>query len=217
MAGQSNTPDPPENEESLKGLRLRAQSEVIQEELDALEDHMKALDQVADSESISTKTGEAGEEKREGNKAPLEKRSDVASKDRLNYRLNYTEQRRLERGEEALREDEFSQTWRGRLSKSPMTRWLFDQRTRKLQVVIVLGLLVALLGVVISFALSQHEVQTVDQVQEEDTKPIPKLGNELLEGREASEEIIRQFYQADSIEALLPLIRRPELMRPLME
>ena len=123
----------------------------------------------------------------------------------------------MERGEEALREDEFGQTLRGRLSKWSMTRWLFDPRTRQLQVVIVLGLLVALLGVMISFALSQREVQAVDQVKEEDTQPIPKLGDELLQGREASEDIIRKFYQADSIDDLVPLIRQPELMRPLME
>ena len=75
MAGPSNTPDPPENEESLESVRLRAQSEVIQEELDALEDQMKALDQIAhdgaEPEPILLKAVEADEEKRELSKAPF--------------------------------------------------------------------------------------------------------------------------------------------------
>ncbi len=149
-------------------------------------------------------------------KARLERRGDVAGRDRLNYRLNFTEQRRLERDVEKVREDAFEQSMTGRLYHSPLTRWCFNQRTRRLEKLIIVGLLVGVVGLLLAVTFTQREVaEAAEPVQEE--TPIENLGVALLEGREASEDCIRRFFEAESMEEVLPLIRHPEVLKPVME
>lgn len=207
-------PEPPEAEETFRALEriLEEQTDVL-EELSANKDRPeeKVPEPEAEEEPELAAAGAAKKN------VPLEKSREVASRDRLNYRLNYTEQRRLERGEEEERETEFSESWRGKLSNWPGTRWFFDRRTRSLEVVILCGALVALIGVALSFSLTQRDVGSVDESMEEDVTPIENMGMVLLEGREASEEIVEKVFQVESIEELLPLVRNPEIVRPLME
>ena len=150
-------------------------------------------------------------------KAPLESRTKVDSRDRLNYRLNYTEQRRLEQGEEEERESAFSQTWRGRLGSWPATRWLFDSKTRQLEKLFAFGILIALVGVALSFGLTQRDMDAATGAVTEGDEPIASMGQALLEEQEASEEVIRQFFQATSMEEVMPLVRSPKVVQPLME
>ena len=149
-------------------------------------------------------------------KAPLENRSDVDSRDRLNYRLNYAERRRFERGDAAERESAFAQTWRGRFWRWPGTRWLFDRQTRRMEFVILCGVLVALLGVAVSFGLSHREVGVATGPTTDVSAPIASIGEELLAGREASEKVIQQFFQARTLDEMRPLIRHPDVLDPIM-
>lgn len=199
-------PEPPEADETFMALER-----ILDEQTDVLEEISGDEDELDEEPELSA--AEAAGKKN----IPLEKGSEVKSRDRLNYRLNYTEQRRLERGEEEERETEFSQTWRGKLAAWPATRWFIDRRTRNLEVVILCGVLVALIGVALSFGLTQRDVGSVGETLEKDTEPIENMGEVLLEGREASEKIIEQVFDVNSIEELLPLVRYPEIVRPLME
>ena len=148
---------------------------------------------------------------------PLERRSDVAGRDRLNYRRNFTEQHRVEQGEALSRESAFAASWRGRFSRWPITRWLFDRKTRRLEILIVWGLFTAILGVLLSIVLSRREVKVANNPVAEIVEPIPDMGQELLAGREASEAVIIQFFKAKSMAEVRPLIRHADALEPVMK
>ena len=141
----------------------------------------------------------------------------MGSRDRLNYRLNFTEQRRLERGEEQERENAFAQTWRGRLERWPATQWLFDSQTRRLEKLFAFGALIALVGVALSFGLTQRDVDSATRSVTEGDEPIESMGQALLDEQEASGAIITQFFQATSLDEITPLVRHPKVVQPLME
>ena len=177
---------------------------------------LKALQSfLKDQPSVGEKPPAAAEETL--TKAPLEHRSDVAGRDRLNYRRNFTEQYRIEQGEALSRESEFAATWRGRFSRWPISRWLFDRKTRRLEILIFLGVVTAVLGVWLSVVLSSREVEMANNPVAEIVEPIPDMGEELLAGREASEAVIKEFFMAKSIEAVRPLIRHPEALATVMK
>ncbi len=188
--------DPPEAEETFEALERLLQEETAAPEL------LLVLKK---------------EEEKEASKAPLENRSAVDSKDRLNYRLNYTEQRRLERGEEEERESEFAQTWQGRLGSWPATRWLFDSKTRRLEKLFAFGTVVALVGVALSFGLTHRDMDSAIGSVTAGDEPIESMGQALLEEEEASGKIISQFFQATSLAEIMPLVRHPDVVHPLME
>ena len=179
----------------------------------------QALDRLLNEESAAPVLLPASnnEKEEELNNAPLENRNAVDSRDRLNYRLNYTEQRRLERGEEEERESAFAQTWKGRLGRWPVMRWLFDSQTRRMEKLFAFGVLVALVGVALSFGLTQRDMDSATASVIEVDEPIESMGQALLDEQEASGEIITQFFQATSLEQVTPLVRSPKIVQPLME
>ncbi|MFT4639489.1 MAG: hypothetical protein ACI8T1_002814 [Verrucomicrobiales bacterium] len=148
--------------------------------------------------------------------APLERRSDVAGSDRLNYRRNFTEQHRLERGEAISRESEFAASLRGHFWRWPITRWLFNRKTRRVEVLIVCGLVTAIVGVLLSILLSKREMTLASSPVTEIVEPIHDMGDELLEGREASAAAITKFFQATSMAEVTPLIRNPDALASIM-
>ena len=199
--------DPPEAEETFEALeRLlvdEAAAEPVQE---------ASVPELLPAASLKKKESE-----KELANVPLENRSEVASRDRLNYRLNYTEQRRLERGEEEERESEYAQSLQGKLGSWPATRWLFDSKTRRLEKFLAFGTVVALVGVALSFGLTQRDVDSATGSVTSGDEPIESMGQALLEEEEASERLISQFFQATSLAEIMPLVRSPEVVRPLME
>ncbi len=148
-------------------------------------------------------------------KARLEQSTGVDGKERESFHENYLEQRRQEQLEEMERESEFAATWHGRLWHWRGSRWLFNRHTRRMEKLIVCGVSIAVLGIVLSLLHSSQQLAAPDSG--EVVSATSHAGEELLNGADASRELITKFFQAKTMEEVIPLSRHPDVVRPAME
>lgn len=154
-------------------------------------------------------------ERRRLQKARLEHVAQVDGKEREVFQDNFAEQRRLEEIEEAELESEFAATLHGKLWHWRGSRWLFDRRTRRLEMLILSGLFIAVLGVAYSLVHSGRQLTTPEEPAE--SEDVTSTGEVLLERMEETGELVSAFFRAKSMEEVLPMIRHPEALRPIME
>lgn len=167
----------------------------------------------------ASESGEADPTDESRKSARLEHRAEVDGEERANYHQNFKQQRRLEREAEIKRENAFAGSLRGKLRRVPLTRWMFNRQTRRLEILIVFGLLTAILGVGLSVMHTGRELQAVQEASEGSGEQVDRsksLGEELVRGREETQRVISEFFQAQSVEEVMALSRAPDVLKPVM-
>ena len=151
--------------------------------------------------------------------ALLERRAPVTEFDQGKYRLKYAG-RRLEHEAENEGESTRSLNRASRISGWPIRRWFFDRRTRRLEGLILFGVFTTMVGIGLSVEMLWREVEAAS-AQETSApgpiEPVPSRGEAFVKGRKATEEVIRQFFQAKTAEEVAPLIRCPEVLRSVVD
>ncbi len=162
---------------------------------------------------------ESGPEKeeREIEWTPFENRDALESTDKKHFHENWYELWQESKLRWLLSESAFAKSLHGKLTKFPLTGWLFNRRTRALETVILGGSMIAVSGLLLAAVFFKTEVFSANR-GDSDAESLrdPGLGARLLAGRDQAAQVTRQFFQAQSLEQILPTVRHREVLEPVM-